>query len=493
MERNEQYWLLSIITVVLLTRLVLAFYIPNFTYDSYFHLRQVEQITNKGIPLFNDPLSYGGRELRFLPLFHYIMAFFDLFLPLELVAKIIPNIFLTGLVVIVYLLSKKISQDTTASLFSAVIAGFLPILFSTNKFTPETLFIPLIFLSIYFFLHVPEKKYINHYLAAFALLCLISSATALYLIGLGIYFLLSLAEGKKITRAEGEMIIFSVFLFLWVQLLFFKSTLLTEGISFIWQNIPSALLQEYFPTFSVVQALGLVSIVPFVGGVYVVYDSLFQLKNKKAFLLISLALSTTVLTWFRLIEFELSLSFFAVILAVLFSLFYQRLGEYLKTTKGAHLTSKLPIMVLAVLIASTIYPAMSAALTQDVPSAGEVKAFQWLEQNTSPDTTVLGLLAEGNLITYYGQRKNIIDENFRLIEDINTRFLDHKELFTTKFQTLAVDLFEKYGIDYIIISPHAQRKYGRDNVDYLSIDCFERVYKEEVRIYKVKCKLGKVS
>ena len=68
---KKEYWILIAIFVLTLTlRLSLAFYFPNFTYESYFHLKQIEQITNNGFPTYQDPLSYGGRTLVFLPAFH---------------------------------------------------------------------------------------------------------------------------------------------------------------------------------------------------------------------------------------------------------------------------------------------------------------------------------------------------------------------------------------------------------------------------------------
>ncbi|MBT5924272.1 hypothetical protein HOH30_00940, partial [Candidatus Woesearchaeota archaeon] len=70
MERKHKYIITAIFCITLITRLVLAFTVPNFTYDSYFHIEQVNHITENGFPQYNDPLSYGGRQLFFLPLFH---------------------------------------------------------------------------------------------------------------------------------------------------------------------------------------------------------------------------------------------------------------------------------------------------------------------------------------------------------------------------------------------------------------------------------------
>ena len=70
--QKKTWYLLAVILVLALTlRLYLAFSTPNFTHASYFHLRQVEEISTTGLPIFEDPLSYSGREYRFLPLFHY--------------------------------------------------------------------------------------------------------------------------------------------------------------------------------------------------------------------------------------------------------------------------------------------------------------------------------------------------------------------------------------------------------------------------------------
>src|SRR3989344_7505497 len=239
------YWVLAIFLVTLATRLIIAFTIPNFTYDSYFHLRQVEEISSTGLPLYQDPLSYGGRTLRFLPFFHYFMALFDLVLPIELIVKILPNLLLATLTITVFFIGKKISGNDEASLFSAAIVGFLPILFFTNTFSPLTLFLPLLFLNIYAFMNIKEPNYIYLYIASFLLLSFTSSATFLLIVGFGIYLLLSFIEGKRTARSELELIIFSLFFFIWIQFIFFKNVLVKQGIAFIWQNIPAQIIQEY--------------------------------------------------------------------------------------------------------------------------------------------------------------------------------------------------------------------------------------------------------
>ncbi len=489
MEKKEQYILFGIVLVTLAIRLILAFSLPNLTHDSYFHLRQVEHIRETGIPLYNDPLSYGGRTLHFLPLFHYLAAGLSFLLPLSIIVKLIPNLLLSSIPFLVYAIARRITTDSPASLLAAFVSAFLPILYNTNAFIPETLFLPLTFLTLYCFLHLQYKKYQYLYILSFLLLSITSPATVFLLIGFGIYFLLTLIERKKPDRAELELIAFSLFFFLWTQFIFFKENFLSQGISFIWRNIPPQIIYDYLPKISLPEAIVLVSMIPFMAGVYVAYRALFQLKNEKSFLLISFVISTTLLTWSRLISFQFSLTFFSIILAILFATFYHDGIIFLKKTKAPWLHKYLALALVLFLIPTTVLPALNTALTQSTPSNTEIAAFTWLETNTAEDALIAAPVEEGHLITYFSQRKNVMDNNFALIDNAEERFTDLSNLYKTKFQTEAISLFTKYNIQYIIMTPLASQQYTIGRLQYITPDCFELVYKKEIRIYKTKCTL----
>ncbi|HLC81333.1 MAG TPA: glycosyltransferase family 39 protein [Candidatus Nanoarchaeia archaeon] len=489
MSNNHYWWLAAIFILILTARLILAFTTPNFTYESYFNLRQVEHIKDTGFPQYEDSLSYGGRTLRFLPLFYYLMAFLALFLPLELVAKIAPNLLLSSLTVLVYLISYKITNNQTSSLLSAFTAGLLPILFFTGSFSIEALFLPLVFLAIYSFLRLEQKKFQYLYIVTFLGLSLTTPITVILLVGFLIYLLLSFLESKKLARSELELIFFSVIFFVWVQFLFFKDILISEGISFIWQNIPRQIIREYFPSFSVIEAIVLVSIIPFLSGIFVVYRSLFKSKNETAFFLISLAISTSILGWLRLIRFNLSLAFFAIILSILFSIFYGDLYDFISRTKWSSLRKNLAAALAFLLSISTIFSTVNVAVSQETPSEADVEAFKWLSEHLPEEARVLALLDEGHLITYYGRRKNLADDQFSLIKDAEELFVNLNSLFTTTLQTHAVDLFDKYGLTHIMFTERAKQRLGKNNFQYLTAECYERLYEGGVKIYKIKCTL----
>jgi len=485
--------LIGVFVLTLTLRLLLAFLIPNFTYDSYFNLRQVQHIQETGLPLYNDPLSYGGREQIFLPLFHYLIAGFSFILPLEIAAKILPNLFLALLTIIIYYLSYKITENERSSLVSAILVGILPVIFYTNNFGVESFTLPLIFFAILCFLNLPKQKYLYLYLLSFIILCFTSPTTFLLIIGLGIYLLLSYLENKKINEEEKEVLLFSLFTYLWIQFLFFKRVFLQEGIAFIQQNVPIPIIQSYFPQISILGAIALVGVIPFVIGIYVVYKSLFRLKNRKIYLLISLVIATTTLSWFKLIRFNFSLDLFGVTLAVLFACFYQDLIEYVDKTKGVRLRKYLPYIIILILLISILPLSISTAWKQDTPTEEVVDSFKWLAQNTPNGTGALALMEEGNLVTYYGQRRNLMDGQFSLIPDVEKRFEDTYTLFTGKFQTVALKKTDQYKLQYLILTPTAQAKYKISSFSYLSPDCFKKIYDNSTQIYHVICTLKEMA
>jgi len=321
------------------------------------------------------------------------------------------------------------------------------------------------------------------------ILSVTSPSTIFILIGFLIYLLLSVLESKRINKSEIEIMIFSLFFFLWVQFIVYKEVLLKEGLGFIWQNVPTQIIQQYFPVISVAEALVLISIIPFVAGIFVVYRSLFQLKNQKAFLLISLAISTTILTWLKVIEFGLSLSFFAIILAILFAIFYQDLSRYVQKTKFYNYHKGISLTLAILVIITIIPPALNVALNQEIPSNEEIDAFKWLKDNAAQDAVVAAELQDGHLITYYSKKKNFIDNQFNLIKDIDKRFKSLNSLFLTKFQTQAISIFDDHKISYLVLTENAKNTYNIKQLDYVDEDCFDLVYDAQTKIYKVRCEL----
>ena len=140
--------LIAIFLITLLFRLYISFTNSSFSSDdSYFNLRVTENIANTGKPLVYDSLSYGGRNLIYSQAFNYLLALFS-FIPKH--EKIIPTLLGSLIVIIIYFISKKITNSIQSSLFVSLISAFIPIeiMTTTNQISVYSLVIPILLLMI---------------------------------------------------------------------------------------------------------------------------------------------------------------------------------------------------------------------------------------------------------------------------------------------------------------------------------------------------------
>ena len=149
MKIKAKYLLVLVFLLTLGFRLFMVFSVPNFSDDTaYFYLRHIENLAENKQLIFYDKLSYGGRYVLQPPLFNIIMAllsFGNLFM-----LKLLPEIFFSFLVIIVYFISKEISNNEYSSLFAALLSGFIPVFLSNtlNVISPYSLALPLLFLYL---------------------------------------------------------------------------------------------------------------------------------------------------------------------------------------------------------------------------------------------------------------------------------------------------------------------------------------------------------
>ncbi|HLC98578.1 MAG TPA: hypothetical protein VJC00_01065 [Candidatus Nanoarchaeia archaeon] len=493
--KRSHYILGIILVLTIATRLILAFQTPHFTgEESYFAIRQAEHISSTGFPLVEDELSYGRREYVFTPLFYYVLAFFDLFLPVALVGKILPNVFISLIVIIIYLIAKEVSNDEDASLFSAFISGFIPVLFkeTVNTVSVYTLFFPLMFLSVYFFLKINKKNYPQYFLVTIFLLVLTSPAVIILIIGFIFYIALVRLENLKQNRIEIELIIFSLLLATWIMFMIFKNAFLAHGPSVIWQNIPKEILKRYFSEITVLGAIYQIGSLPLSYGVYAVYDYIFKMKQKQLYVIIGLAFSTVLLLWLKLIVVGIGLMCLGLVATLLFSKFYRFTFEYLKKTRFAKFRAVYFIMLLMAFIFASVIPAITTGLNSvdKALSHDEFTALTWLKENTEENAVVMSAMREGIFISSIAERQNVADTKFLLQSDAGQRYKDIETLYQSKFETEALGILDKYGVDYIYFSDYAKELFGVESLSYTeNQECFGLKYDRGVKIFKVECEL----
>ncbi len=492
--KKEHIILLAIFIGVLAVRLFFAFEAGNFDSDAYFALRHIEHIKENFFPLFDDPLSYGGRTFIFPPLFYYALAFFNVFLPITVIGKLLPNIFIASIVIITYFIAYEITKNKNASLFTAFISGFIPVFYieTINNISVYSMVLPLTFLIILFLIKINESKsYVIWFIFFLAVLRLTHPSVILLMMGLLLYLLIIKIEKLKQSRSDIELILFSTFVILWSLFITFKKPFLVHSAAVIWQNIPKEILAQYFTKTTILEAIYKIGIVPFITGVYIIYKYMFKEINRPIYIIIGLALTIFSLMWLKMIEPAVGFMFMGVIFSILFAQFYKLFFIYVKRTRF-NFEGFFIFLLMIVIIITSVIPSISFGYKTAMGAVknNEMSALEWISANTDKDDVIMATLEEGFLINGVAKRKNVADQKFLLRSDAQRRIRDISKVFTTVSETDAVKILNKYDAKYIYFSPDAKKEFGIEKIYYIEKSkCFENVYDDEIKIYKSLCVL----
>ncbi|MFO8015531.1 MAG: hypothetical protein R6U32_00345 [Candidatus Woesearchaeota archaeon] len=478
---KHHYLLLIIFLLVLSCRFYYSFQTPYFSdSESYFTMRQAEHISSTGLPILHDDLSYGGRTHVGSPFFYYVVAFFNIFMPISMVGKVVMNIFASSLVIIVYLTAYELSRDRNASLFSAFIAGFIPVFFRTtfNSLSVNSLAFPILLFCVYSFLKIRQKSHIYAYLTGLFMLTLLSPLALLLAAGFVFYIALLKLDRMRQNKAELEVIFFSIFFIIWFLFIIYKKALLFHGAEVIWMNVPSQILKDYFGGISILNAVYQIGSIPLMYAIYSVLQHIYRPKQRMMCIFSGLAFSTLILIWARVIEPYLGLTYLGIIAVVLFAQFYKWSFQYWRNTHFARFRSLLTVGFFIALLLTSILPSLSYAskAVDNTMKDDEAAILRWVRENTPENSTVLAPLDEGHLITGIAGRKNVADDNFLMIDDASKRYNDIESIYTAMFETEALLISTGYSIDYIIVTPSAREEFGIDSLAYAPSDCFTPIY-----------------
>ncbi|MBW2993583.1 glycosyltransferase family 39 protein [Candidatus Woesearchaeota archaeon] len=493
--RREHKILVAIFFSILIFRLIFAFLAPNYDYEAYFNIRQIDNIARHGLPIYYDELSYGGRTFLFTPVFHYVLALFYFISPV-FALKILPNIFATSLVFIIYPIAKKLTNNINISLFTAFISAFIPIYImnTVNAVSVYSVMIPLFFLMVYFLMNLTNKKNINYFVILILVLPLIHFSAILFVLSLVFYLIFIRIEHLKQKRNELEVILFAIFFIAWLYFLIFKNALLFHGPAVIWRNVPSQIISVYFGNVSLLESLLKIGFISFVSGIYVVYRYAFREKDKNIYLLIGIVLSIVLLIWGRMIQPAVGLMFLGVTLTLLFSRFFKLFFRKLSKTKFADYKKHIFIAFIVLFIITSVIPSFYYTKEQisSAPSENVIEAFEWIYQNSNKNDTILATVSEGYAINFIAKRKNIADNNFLLIKDVSQKIEDVHTLYKTLYKIDAIRLLNKYGARYIVFSKEAENQFNIEWIKYINLneDCFDLAYaKEDIQVYESLCEV----
>lgn len=489
---KKNYAIIFIFIVVLLFNLFFVFSTPYFSSsESYYNLRNIESVQESFKPVIYDELSYSGKVSLFPPLFYYVIALF-FFIPFFL--KIVPAVLISLLVFLVYKISKDVFKNETAALFSAFIAGFLPIIYikTLNQISILSLFVPLMFYALYCFINLDDTKYMKQFIILSFILPLIHPLSFLFAITFILYYILVSVESLTITKIRKEAMLFFIFMTFIIEFLIFKSAFLKLGLNVIWQNIPVDIIFDYFKNFNMLGVLYQVGFLPVIMGITGMVLIFTRYKtNKLAILVSSLVLSSLFLMTLRLVEFEVGALILGVSLAIMSALFIDKAMKYIRLTKFSHFVKYFNVSLFVLIIITLVLPCffVSQNLIASSISEDEFNVLHYLRDETDEDAVVLSSVEEGDYITGIAKRKNVMDKHFLLVDDINERHRDVKKIYQTSSEVIALKLLNKYNVEYIYISDKTKEIYNTKNLVYLNNEnCFRKVQKSyRVEVYRVIC------
>ncbi|MFP4402838.1 MAG: hypothetical protein ACLFPJ_00620 [Candidatus Woesearchaeota archaeon] len=494
-KKRNFYLLIFLFIIVFAVKLYFALNVPYLSDEkSYFVLRQAEYIKDNGFVKYEDELSYGGREYFFLPLMHYIIAFFLFFFEPMCAIKIFTNFFSSLLIFPIFLIVKQITKNENVALLSSFLASFIPIyIYETiNTASIYSIIVPLSVYLMYFFLKINIKK--KPMLFIFLLLIFIFTSPFVIIILLGIifYFIISWIEKFKIQKAEIELLVFSIFLTGFTYLIFYKDALIMHGPSIIYGNIPKEFLIKYFNDINLNTILIGLGILPLIGLIAIAYIFLTNKKKKTFFLPFAILCACSILLILKLIPFTLGLIYLGVLFVILFGEGFVYIINYFKKTKFSKFIFIFYFLLLILFLFTSIIPSflMIKDALDNSTEKEIINGFKKIQNETNENFTIIWDIEKGHLINYFANKKNFADTNYLFVEDLDIRLNDIKTLYTSAIITKAIKIMQKYNAKYLVFDETIKSRYNITKISYINDDCFSEFYiKNQIKIYKRECNL----
>lgn len=480
------------LALLFLIPLFLKIYFANEKYfpdnGSYFHMRQISHISKKLVPFFYDELSYSGRKVVLLPLFDYFMAFLNKIIPENINYFYTTKIISSLIAIFVFFIVRSFLKNDVAALFSACGVAFLPLLFgeTIHSVTPLSFSIIINLLLIYLFVKIETKEKLFLYIITLIASILTSSLVLVFILSMWIFLIFSYTENFENKNRYFELGIFSTALVIWAYLIIFKDAIIAHGSTIFWQGTPLILLKDYLFGFNIKIVAYSTGSISFLAGLYIISKYLFRKKNDFFYMVFSIILATVILLFLKLISLKNGLIIMGINISILSGFFILEFSKFIEKTNFGKMKSLFLILIFSLLIINNL--SLSLIYTKEniknFVSEEKVKAMNYLKENSEEEAVIMSKIDYGNLITYYAQRKNVIDNNFLLAKDVQTRYYDIETVYKTIYSVEAIKIMNKYNAGYLLVDNNKEiPKYLKDN------ECFRLIYNNTIMLYKLYCKI----
>jgi len=490
MEPRTKYAiaLAVLMLVVLGVRLAVTFQAEQPSYQSYFAVIQAESIRETGLPRYDDPYSYEGRRYAFSPLYYYVIAAFTFFVPPPLAVKVLPSLFMAGLVPLIYLIGHHLTKNRGVSFLAALFAGFSQALFvSASDAAPLSLALPLAAALLLSLLDL-EQHPVRALLLA-AALTFVSPLIWLFLAAEIVYLVILAAERLTISVKHLEAALFMFLLAAWYTLLTYKEPLRRYGLALLSESLPQSVRQATFAEFTLLAMIYAVGLVPLALASLSLYHTAFEERNRSIFLVAALGLVVLLAASLQLLPLPVALILLNLVFVILSAPGLHLLAVYLRKTRFEWLRRPLIVALLLLFLLTSLLPAIAAGLYPDIsPKRNELLALSWLRDHTADSSVILAAPKTGFLINEEARRKYVADEEYLLIANPDAILADIDAAYTTPSTVRAVEITAKYGVTHIFMGSQEHTRYSQFGAIIKDPTCFPLVYRNpQVLVFGVNC------
>lgn len=460
--------------------------------ETYQHLRYARNIAENG-PFSTDHLVFDGRKISFMSTHDNILALMSLMSDLDIMAKILNELICAAFIIVTFIISREITKNDKASFIAALSAALIPYFTKStfNTSVPETAALFLIMVLLLLFLKIRQNKKLSSlYVFILVLASSISPLILVFTISLIIFFIIASAYNIRLERYEKELILFSLFVSIIIELLFLRETLMASGFSTIWGNIPQKIFRQWFPDLSIVYTAFLLGIATVIIAFRTTYVNLVRKNNPSFFIIFGIILTTFMLLWLKVMKFDIGVLIISVMLPVITSYFFADIEDYLRMTKISDKTNLIIFGLVCVIILTNALPTVSSITKSEaVVDKYDIAAMEWLKDNSYPEETVFCMPQYGNLIAYFAERKVVANSDFLGIRNIDSVFEDINFVKTSTLKTNVIGTLNKYNVTYLVFTRKLDGNTFNNNM--FNDNCFDEAYlNKEVRILRLKCRLG---
>jgi hypothetical protein len=496
MKKSTGYAIAIIMALaVTIIQSMLALGVPGMSTDeAYSHLRQVESIRNTGFPLSHDDLSPVGKRFLVTPLYDYVLTIVSFIVPSLVAIKVVPAIFAGILVVLVFGITLRLTQEPVAGLFAALALATMPALMgsSVNTASSTLMILSMTTLLLWQLMALPSPTSLGFYTLLIILLSFTHPSVALVLVGLLLYGMLLMIGEMRGIHGLDEILLFSTLFIVWSLIVRFKDALVMLGPMIVFQNIPSAMRDAYFSQLSVLNAVVLVGVLPFLFGSYIVYTYTFRERWQDIYLLMGFALGMGLLLAMGIVRPLLGVMFLGLVLSIMFGVWVKRILDYVKDTRFVWLRVPLMLVLVAGLVVFSLLPAWrTASVTVGMsPSQEELDSLSWMDENLPKDAVVLARTDEGFRVEALSHRRVVQDQDFILQKDAEQRFMDIDAMYKSVSEVDAITLLNKYGVTHIYVSPKMRQEFKTGKPAYSDdAKCFSVVYDDAALVLRSLCRV----